>query len=284
MARIRSIHPGLFTDEAFMTASPHARLLIIGIWTEAWDDGVFEWKPLTLKARLFPVDAVNVADLLAELAGLDFVKQFETGGKQYGAIRNFQKYQRPKKPNSSRLLPEHMREYVHQVPNQFPTSGEKSPQMEDGGWRGEEEGEDTASAASSCASAPEIDLIEAERRCAQAAGVERLGSFAPIAELLHRQADLERDVLPVIRSRPAAGGAISSWKFYVPIISERVAKREPPKLAQGPPKVHVMAGSAEWDAWTAHNGKSKPIDSKGGFYFPSRWPPTTTIPRKEEAA
>lgn len=287
MARIRSIHPGLFTDEAFMTASPHARLLIIGIWCEAWDDGVFEWKPLTLKARLFPVDTVSIPDLLAELVSLDFICRFDAGGKPYGAIRNFQKYQRPKKPNSSHVLPEHLREYVHQVPNQSGTDGEKSPQMEDGGWRGEEEGnEDTASAASSSASAPEIDLIEAERRCAQAAGVDRLGSFAPIAELLHRQADLERDVLPVIRARPAAGGKVSSWKFYAPIISEVLDKRGPPKAAPGPPPVFVVEGSPEWDAWQrAEPGKHKAIQMKAGVgcYVPTRYPPSH-LPRNEEKA
>lgn len=246
MARIRSIHPGLFTDEAFMTASPNARLLIIGIWTEAWDDGVFEWKPLTLKAKLFPVDNVDMGALLDELVSLDFVKQFEAG-KKYGAIRNFQKYQRPKKPNSSGVLPEALRAYVHAVPSQLPTDGEKSPQMEDGGGReGEEGNEDTASAASSAPRALAIDLDDAERRCHEAAGSDRLGSFAPISELLHRQADLELDILPVIRARPATGGRVSSWKFYVPIIVESMAKRGPPQKCQGPPKVFVVKGSPEW--------------------------------------
>jgi hypothetical protein len=146
--------------------------------------------------------------------------------------------------------------------------------------------EDTASAASSCASAPGIDLIEAERRCAQAAGADRLGSFAPIAELLHRQADLERDVLPAIRARPAAGGKVSSWKFYVPVIAEAMAKRAPPQMAQGPPPVFVAEGSPEWAAWqAAEPGKYRAMQTKIGFgyYFPSRRPPTT-IPRKEQAA
>jgi hypothetical protein len=137
MSRIRSIHPGLFTDEAFMTATAHARLLILGLWCEAHDDGVFEWKPLTLKARLFPVDAVDVPALLSELTALAFIQRFEVAGKPYGAIRNFRKFQRPKKPNSSGVLPPAMTAYVgissEPVPNQFPTSGEKSPQMEDGG-------------------------------------------------------------------------------------------------------------------------------------------------------
>ncbi len=41
MARIRSIHPGLFTDEAFMALSLLARVVLPGLWTECDDQGVF---------------------------------------------------------------------------------------------------------------------------------------------------------------------------------------------------------------------------------------------------
>ena len=98
MARIRSIHPGIFTDEAFMAATPFARLLILGLCSEAFDDGIFEWKPLTLKARIFPADTVDLAALLSELEELRFIRSFDVDGKRYGAIRNFCRYQRPKAP------------------------------------------------------------------------------------------------------------------------------------------------------------------------------------------
>jgi len=140
MARIRSIHPGLFTDEGFMSVSTEARLLLIGIWTEAYDDGVFDWKPLTLKARLFPVNDTDIVALLSELEAANFLQRFTASGKPYGAVRNFRKFQRPKKPNSSGVLPENLSDYVgivetssEPVPNQSGTGGEKSQQMEDGG-------------------------------------------------------------------------------------------------------------------------------------------------------
>lgn len=112
MSRIRSIHPRLFTDECFASASPIARLLIIGLWTEAWDDGVFDWKPLVLKMRLFPADTIDVEPLLAELAALNIITRFESDGRVFGAIRNFCKFQRPKKPNASGRLPDALRAYV----------------------------------------------------------------------------------------------------------------------------------------------------------------------------
>lgn len=150
MARIRSVHPTLFSDEAFVSCSPCARLLAIGLWTDADDKGVFEWKPLTIKMRIFPADAFNVAtmsDLLNELAAANIVKRFEADGKEYGAIRNFRRWQRPKKPNSIHPMPDDLIPYVglteaSSVPvgNQFGTGTEISPQMEDGGCRREGEG------------------------------------------------------------------------------------------------------------------------------------------------
>lgn len=100
MSRIRSVHPGLFTDEAFASVSMAGRVLFIGLWCEADDMGVFEWKALTLKMRLFPGDAVDVPVLLSELAERDMIRAFEQNGKQYGAIRNFGRFQRPKSPKA----------------------------------------------------------------------------------------------------------------------------------------------------------------------------------------
>ena len=101
MARIRSVHPKLLTDEAVMRLTldcPIAVVLVIGLWTEADDAGVFEWKPLTLKARILPVAPVAIDDLLALLAQLNFIKRFDVEGRPFGVIRNFVKYQRQRRP------------------------------------------------------------------------------------------------------------------------------------------------------------------------------------------
>lgn len=146
MARIRSIHPGLFTDEAFMGLSAHARVLWMGLWCEADDQGMFPWKPLTLKARILPADNVDVGGLLDELIAAGCVKRGEVGGVEYGAVRNFTKFQRPKKPNPVHPINNEFRTFVglteqsgEAVPHQGGTGGEKPPQMEDGGGRREKE-------------------------------------------------------------------------------------------------------------------------------------------------
>lgn len=154
MARIRSVHPGLFTDEAFVSVSRDARLLLIGVWCEAWDDGVFDWKPLTLKMRVFPADNVDVGGLLEELLAAGIVQKFDTkDGRKMGVVRNFQRFQRPKKPNRSGVLPDNLSVFAgasetgsEPVPNRCGTGGEKSPQMEDG--EGGVEGREVATATS----------------------------------------------------------------------------------------------------------------------------------------
>ena len=139
MARIRSIHPGLFTDENFMALGDAARMFLIGLWTEADDQGVFEWKPLTLKARLRPVDEGSVEPLLEELVANNWIRKFSESDKAYGALRNFRKFQRPQKPNAIHPLPDEISTYVGLVRERSRTDTRKSPQMEDGGGKREEE-------------------------------------------------------------------------------------------------------------------------------------------------
>ena len=105
MPRIRSIHPGQWTDEAFVECSPLARLLALGIRNEADDQGVFEWKPLTLRMRLFPADDVDVPALLDELISSGQVEPYEVDGKKFGLIRNFTKWQKPLSPQIVHPLP-----------------------------------------------------------------------------------------------------------------------------------------------------------------------------------
>lgn len=156
-----------------------------------------------------------------------------------------------------------------------PVSGPKADAKLLDEMRLAEVNEDAASAASS-ASAPALDLNEAERRCREAAGSDTLGSFAPIAELLHRQADLDRDILPVIRARPAGKHGIKSWRYYAPIIADAFPWDAPAPKSQGPAPVFIAKGSPEWDAWqAAEPGKHKAVQMNAGIgcYVATRFPP-----------
>ena len=173
MSRIRSIHPPILTDEAFMALTverPLAIALLIGLWMEFDDAGVFEWKPLTLKARILPAITDDISPMLDALVQHGFIRSFDVGGKLYGVVRNFVKFQRPKKPKDTHPAIDEMRTYAgfengkrphsetgrpssvqgsefdgdepplssEPIPNQFRTGSEIHRQMEE---EGEGEGE-----------------------------------------------------------------------------------------------------------------------------------------------
>lgn len=157
MARIRSVHPGFFTDEDLVGVSMAARLLFLGLGVEADDKGVFEWKPLTIKMRVFPADNVDVAHMLGELSGCGAVRPYEVGGKAYGAIRNFRRFQKPKTPNDIYPATAEILAFVGLTAETgsvgngafplngetLPPKGEKSPQMEEGGGNSSSVSNDT---------------------------------------------------------------------------------------------------------------------------------------------
>ncbi|NLG06060.1 MAG: hypothetical protein GX567_19865, partial [Clostridia bacterium] len=121
MARIRSVHPEQWVDDQFVTSSPLARLVAIGVRNFADDNGVFEWKPIKLKMLILPADNCDMVNLLDELVTTRQVFRYTVDGKEYGIIRNFCKYQSPKKPKAYHPLPS--------VPmgDGFPTSTEPVP-------------------------------------------------------------------------------------------------------------------------------------------------------------
>ena len=131
MARIRSIFPNQWTDDGFVSCSPLARLLAIALRNEADDQGIFEWKPTSLKMRLLPGDAADIVPLLEELLSTKQVMRFEAEGRSFGAIRNFMIWQRPKKPTSSHPCPERVAAWVGMGRKKSPTNTEDSPDQYD---------------------------------------------------------------------------------------------------------------------------------------------------------
>lgn len=228
MSRIRSVHPGFFRDDRLVPCSAFARLLFIGLGVEADDKGIFEWKPVTIKMSVFPGDNVDVGELLAELVDADAIRQFEAGGKHYGAIRNFRKYQKPKTPNDVHPMADGVAEYVSLPPKgendpveqkAFPPKGEKSFQMEEGGGKKEEK------AASQLGASKRLydRLIEAASSRGQCHQNLAMG-IGPITDLIAKGYDLDADILPVISER--ANPTVRSWSYFVAVIVQRHAERQ----------------------------------------------------------
>lgn len=91
MAKIRGVKPTYWTDDAIVELSIPARLLFIGLWNFACDNGHVEDKPKQVKMRIFPADDVDVNGLLAELEGQGRIKRADG----YIVIPKFAEHQKP---------------------------------------------------------------------------------------------------------------------------------------------------------------------------------------------
>ena len=268
MARIRSVHPGLFTDEAIVVLSPMARFLFIGILTECDDGGAFEWKPISLKMRLLPADNVDMAALLAELVSGNVVARYTAENREYGAVRNFCKFQRPKKPKITHPMPDEFRTYVaSDGPSSEPEDDESGPgspptpreakrvpkksetatQMEDGGGSRRRESNPEPAAAFDPAPAaaaakrrefttdgPSDEFREAQNACIAALGdiAPADAHFGPMMLLIDKGFPL-RSVVTVLRSFAAKPprNPVKTWTLWAQKVSEQLASvpaGEPP--------------------------------------------------------
>jgi hypothetical protein len=90
LGKMRGIKPDIWTDESFVEVTPLARLLFIGLWGFACDNGHIENKPRQIKMRVLPADECDVADLVAELVGVGLV----VNDGDYLVVPNFSKHQK----------------------------------------------------------------------------------------------------------------------------------------------------------------------------------------------
>lgn len=102
MARIRTIKPEFWTDGDMLKISRDARLFYIGLWNFVDDNGVIEYDIISLKARIFPMDKVDISKLLAELNKINKIVVYELENKKYILTKNLVNHQvidRPRKSN-----------------------------------------------------------------------------------------------------------------------------------------------------------------------------------------
>jgi hypothetical protein len=128
MSRARNIKPGFFTNGDLIECSPLARLLFIGLWTEADRRGVLEDRPKTLKLKLLPGDNCDAEELLQELADHGFILRYEADGVRCIYIAKFCAHQTPhqKEPENTMPLPDGYETCTRHVPDLTETSTEQA--------------------------------------------------------------------------------------------------------------------------------------------------------------
>jgi len=113
VARKRMIDPSFWIDEKVGELAFVERLIFIGLWTFADDNGVGRANPKQLKAAILPYDdTFRVSDFeksLAKIATLKLITLYEIDGQKYYFVNNFKRHQTINKPTPSNLplpLPE----------------------------------------------------------------------------------------------------------------------------------------------------------------------------------
>ncbi len=87
---MRGIKPDFWTDEDVVEVSAFARLLFVGLWQMACDNGHVKDSPKRIKMSILPADDVDIQGLLAELVAAKLIDR--SGG--WIVIPNLTKHQR----------------------------------------------------------------------------------------------------------------------------------------------------------------------------------------------
>lgn len=104
MARIRTIKPEFWTDEKVVDLPYEFRLLFIGVWNFADDQGFNDNSPKRIKMQVFPGDDVDVSRGLARLLELSLLDRLDLtdGSGSVLHVRNWDKHQRISNPAKER--------------------------------------------------------------------------------------------------------------------------------------------------------------------------------------
>lgn len=136
MARIRTIKPEFWTSAQVLECSTNARLLFVGLWNFADDQGRHPDNPKQCKAEVFPADDFTLAEvkeMLNELSKNGLIERYTHDGKGYFYIPGWH-HQRIDKPQKAKY-PDPFHERYKNAPGTFPpdTKGKDTKGKEDTG-------------------------------------------------------------------------------------------------------------------------------------------------------
>lgn len=98
MARMRTIKPEFWVDDKIVELSILAKLLYIGLWNFADDDGYMEASPRRIKRQIFPDNDYDVASAIGELLAVGMVQKCSSDQGELLLIVQFKTHQKPQHP------------------------------------------------------------------------------------------------------------------------------------------------------------------------------------------
>ncbi len=97
MGRIRTVKPELFTHEDLYELEVETglpiRFAFAGLFTCCDREGLFKWKPKTLKLSVLPYDEIDFSRVLDALESRGLIRKYEIERVEYGVIPTFLKHQ-----------------------------------------------------------------------------------------------------------------------------------------------------------------------------------------------
>ena len=105
MARIRTIKPDFWVDEKVVELSAYARLLFIGLWNFADDDGRMVYSPKKIKMQIFPSDNLDILAVFDEIRRDSMITIYAVDNTEYLQVNQFHKHQKIDKRTPSKLPP-----------------------------------------------------------------------------------------------------------------------------------------------------------------------------------
>ena len=106
MARIRTIKPSFFCSDDVSALPLRARLTWIGLWTQCDDAGRTKDHPRLIKAAIWPLDNVSLADIEEDLSILysqGRIVRYEVDNQRFLEITNWGDHQKIDRPSKSRI-------------------------------------------------------------------------------------------------------------------------------------------------------------------------------------
>lgn len=107
VARIRTIKPQFWESESLAELPRDARLMFIGMWNHADDEGRMRGRPALVRSNVFPyeedITIPMVEHWLSELARVGSIRSYTVHGKPYIDIPEWSKHQVINRPQPSAL-------------------------------------------------------------------------------------------------------------------------------------------------------------------------------------
>jgi hypothetical protein len=134
VARIRTVKPEFWVDEKVVELTFGARLLFIGLWSFADDQGYVDYSPKRIRMQVFPGDQVDIEALIGELLAAGVVRAYESPVGPVLHVANWARHQRVDKAGKARFDPDELRPFPSApvaVPAPSPSPREESREVQE---------------------------------------------------------------------------------------------------------------------------------------------------------